>query len=118
MIWIALVVLLVGVVIATRFYVPEAQRRGELASVAEAGVPAKAQIVTASDTGRRYATHPVVRFGLEVRPAAGAPFEATVEQEVSVVDLPRLQPGAIIDVRFDPINRSKVAIVASPGAPR
>ena len=60
----------------------------------------------------------MVRFSLEVRPAAGETFEASIEQEVSMVELPRLQPGAIVTVRFDPADRSRLAIVGSSGNPQ
>lgn len=75
------------------------------------GTPAKARILAVRDTGGRLNSNPSIEFDLEVTPAAGAPFKATTRAIVSVVDLPRFQPGAIIDVRYDTTAPGSVAIV-------
>jgi len=46
-----------------------------------------------------------------VQPPSGTPFKASARAIISVVDLPRFQPGATIDVRYDAADLRSVAIV-------
>lgn len=75
------------------------------------GIEAKARIVDLSDTGNRHNRNPEVRIQLEVRPATGEPFRASVTAFISPVDLPKFQPGTELTVRYDPANPAAVAIV-------
>ncbi|MEC5386811.1 DUF3592 domain-containing protein [Uliginosibacterium sp. H3] len=77
----------------------------------ETGTPAKARVLTMRDTGGRLNSNPVVEFQLEVQPASGAAFSATTRAIISTVDLPRFQAGASIDVKYDPVDHSSVAVL-------
>ena len=46
-------------------------------------------------------------LGLEVQPA----FEATVEHVVPLLEVPWFQVGEVIQVKYDPQDKTKVAIV-------
>lgn len=68
-----------------------------------AGRPARAEILSVTDTGMWVNNrHPVVELELEVRPADGAPFIATVEESLHVLQIPSIHPGAILNVVYDP----------------
>lgn len=75
------------------------------------GNPASARVLAVEDTYTRVSSNPLVRFRLEVQPKTGQPYEATTEAIVSVVHLPRFQPGAEVEVRVDPEDSARVAVV-------
>ncbi len=77
----------------------------------DTGTAAKAKVLKIRDTGGRLNSNPSIEFQLEVHPADGSTFIATTRAIVSVVTLPRYQVGAEIDVRYDPNDRSSVAVV-------
>ncbi|MBX3046311.1 MAG: DUF3592 domain-containing protein [Anaerolineales bacterium] len=66
------------------------------------GKPATAKVVSLASTGTRINGQPVVRFMLEVQPSDRSAFHAETEQLVDQVNLPRLQPGHEVQVRYDP----------------
>ena len=78
-------------------------------SLMRTGQPAKAKVVSLTDTGTTINNNPVVRLVLEVQPPTGSPFEAETEKLISRLDVPNIQPGAVLDVRYDPETR-EVAI--------
>ncbi|MBX3002677.1 MAG: hypothetical protein KF821_01530 [Anaerolineales bacterium] len=74
------------------------------------GKEASATITHLASTGTRVNNNPMVHFTLEVKPADGSPaFFAETEQLVDIVNLPRLQKGSSVRVRYDP-NSQEVAI--------
>lgn len=111
MAWIAIALLLVGVIGAALFFVPDMLRRGQMKELTVHGELAPAKVLSVGETGRRYASNPIVRFQLEVQPQGGAPFVASVEQAIPMIALPQVQPGATVHVRFDPQRRERVALV-------
>lgn len=52
----------------------------------------------------------LVVLELEVQPVDGPPFEARAEHFVPVLDIPKLQAGDFVDVRYEPRDNPKVAI--------
>jgi hypothetical protein len=76
----------------------------------ERGDPAEATILEVWDTRMTVNDDPVVGFRLEVHPEGGEPFEATTKSPVSVVYMPQLQPGAVVPVLVDPLDRRRVAL--------
>jgi hypothetical protein len=73
------------------------------------GRQATAKIISLEQTGTTINDNPVVRFVLEVDRPDGSPFHAEAERLVPLVQIPRLQPGASVQVRYDP-NTLEVAI--------
>ena len=77
----------------------------------ESGTPAKARVLKMRDTGGRMNSNPSIEFQLEVQAAGGPAFVATTRAIISTVDLSRFQPGATIDVKYDPADHSSVAVL-------
>ena len=80
--------------------------------VMKTGVDAMATIVRTWDTGVRINDNPQVGMLLQVQPPGGAPFQAEVRQTVSIVQIGMFQPGAQLQVKYDPANPSRVAIAS------
>lgn len=80
--------------------------------VLQTGVAATATIVRVWDTGTRINDNPRVGMLLQVQPTTGAPFQAEIKETVSIVQMPMFQPGAQLDVKYDPAQPTNVAIVS------
>ncbi len=79
--------------------------------VMQTGVDATATIVQTRDTGVRINNNPQVGLLLQVQPPGGVPFQAEVTKTVSIVQLPMFQPGAQVQVKYDPSDTSRVAVI-------
>ncbi len=84
--------------------------RGDACDILAIGKPATATIVDISDTGITINQDPVVAFVLEVHPEHAAPFRAHTKALISRLDVPQVQPGRTVQVKFDPKQPSRVAI--------
>lgn len=84
--------------------------RTEACAILAVGVPAPARIVRLVDTGTSINDDPVVEFILEVSPDDAPPFEASTRGLVSRLDIPAIQPGTIVRVKYDPDDPSRVAL--------
>lgn len=70
-----------------------------------------AQVVTLKDTGDRFNRKPVVYVGVEFTPpGAKQPIQAEVKDAISVVHLPRFQPGNKIEIFINPENPTEIAL--------
>jgi len=81
------------------------------------GVPAQARIVAMGPTGLTVNDAPQMNLSVEIHPPQmpgyrghAAPFMATVQAFLPVYAMGRIQPGATVPVRFDPMNPQRVAI--------
>ena len=74
------------------------------------GSPAKAVVLKIWETGTRVNHSPVVGFELEVRADGLPPWRAKTKALVSILAIPRIQPGMEIDVFYDPGDPRRVAI--------
>lgn len=87
----------------------------------QTGTPAWATILRLWDTGITVNDDPVVGMEVEVRPSPpteGAPFRAVIPKSlISRLDVPRVQPGETVAVRYDPNDRSRVALDDPPFPP-
>ncbi|HET7010890.1 MAG TPA: hypothetical protein VFI11_08965 [Anaerolineales bacterium] len=83
-------------------------------SVLSQGVPAKAKVVSISDTGLTVNNNPVVRLALEVHPPGGSIFQAETEKLISRLQVPQFQPDQWVDVKYHPQTRA-VAIADEAG---
>ena len=86
------------------------------AQIRAIGSPAKATVVAIRETGTRVNGNPVVGFDLEVQAEGRPPRRASTRMLVSILAIPRIQPGAVLDVFYDPADPSRVAIARS-GSP-
>ena len=81
----------------------------------QTGLPAPATILRIWDTGITLNNDPVIGMEVEVRPKEGDPFRATIPKSViSRIAIPQFQPGKEIAVRYDPQDRSLVALDDPP----
>jgi hypothetical protein len=87
----------------------------------QAGTPAWATVLRLWDTGITINDDPVVGMEVEVRPSPpteGAPFRAVIpKSRISRLEVPRVQPGMEVAVRYDPNDPSRVALDDPPFPP-
>jgi hypothetical protein len=77
----------------------------------QTGMPAQARIVQVQRTGMTINDNPVVNILLEVYPQNGQPpFQAWAKKTVSLFQISQYQVGAVIPVRFNPADPTKIAI--------
>ena len=81
------------------------------------GIAAQARIVSVGHTGMTINDAPQLNLVLEVHPppapgyrGAAAPFMANAQVLVPIYAMPRIQPGATIPVKFDPMNPTAIAV--------
>jgi hypothetical protein len=72
----------------------------------EDGQPAQATILKVRDTGTTINNNPVVRLLLEVQPPGGTPFQAETERLIPRLQIPQIQPGSVVAVRYDPQTKA------------
>ncbi|MBN2028402.1 MAG: hypothetical protein JW854_16755 [Actinobacteria bacterium] len=112
---ICMVALLFDVGMAVIFYFafkaalgPEVERRRLL----ETGEAAEATIMEVVDTGMTMnEIYPVVKVRLEVRPPGRPAYQAETQMIINRMDIPQVQPGLVVPVRFDPRRPQHVAVV-------
>jgi len=76
------------------------------------GVPAEGTVLAIWETGVRVNDNPVVGFRLEIHAEGREPWEAETKALISILDIPRIQPGAVLSVVYDPNDPQRVAIGA------
>jgi hypothetical protein len=79
--------------------------------LARLGQPARATVVSVSDTGVTVNQNPQVKLELDVQRPHGASYRATTTAVVSRLNAAWFAPGQEVDVRVDPKNRESVALV-------
>ncbi|MBK8599117.1 MAG: hypothetical protein IPN83_26870 [Holophagales bacterium] len=84
--------------------------RKEACEILAIGTPATATITRLVDTGTTINDDPVVEFVLRVVTAEGEAYEARTRALVSRLDVPAVQPGRVVPVRYDPANREHLAL--------
>jgi Protein of unknown function (DUF3592) len=84
----------------------------ESSKLLQTGSPARARILSVSDTGVRLNDNPQVLMTLEVTPDGGfqPAYQTQTKAVVSFVHLPQYQPGARLRVKYDPQNPMVVAV--------
>jgi len=80
------------------------------------GQPAPGTVQHMTTTTGRVGMMPVMKITLQVTPAQGAPFTATVKQVVSPANAYLFEPGRQVLVRYDPGNHARVALVPAGNA--
>jgi hypothetical protein len=79
------------------------------------GKSATAEIVQVRDTGESINDNPVVDVLLEVRPPDRSPFQAEAQLIVSRLQIPQFQPGAFVQVKYDPDSHAVAIMQRVPG---
>ena len=83
---------------------------GEAKRIRRVGQSAEAVVLEIADTGVTVNDNPVVAFRLRVRPVTGDPYEVRTRGVVGRLDVPQVQPGAVLPVAIDPADPQKVAL--------
>ncbi len=104
-------VLLTLVIVFTTLAVKARGRRHLL----QFGLPATGIVRHLTTTTGRVGMLPVARITLQITPAQGAAFTATVKQVVSPGNAHLFEPGRQVMVRYDPRNHGRVALVPGNG---
>jgi len=74
------------------------------------GEAAQAKILQIWDTGMTENQNPIIGILLEVHPTNGEPYQAKTKCMISRLDIPQFQPGAVVPVRFDPKEPTRVSV--------
>ena len=80
------------------------------------GAAASGQIASVQQTGTYLNNQPQCIIQVQVYPQGGQPYTAQVTQVLSMVEIPQYQPGTQVQVRYDPQNPQRVAIMPKPPA--
>ncbi len=78
--------------------------------LAQAGMPASAEVVSIEDTGKLINMNPVVKLKLKVTPQMGVPFETAGETMVSKIAIPR--KGDKVDIKYNPADPSQFVVMS------
>jgi hypothetical protein len=89
---------------------PLMRRSAERTRLLQSGEQAQARILGLGDTGVKINGNPQVQIQLEVHAQSRPPFQALCVMTVSYLAIPRVQPGMMVPVRFDPADPSKGTI--------
>jgi hypothetical protein len=104
-----LAVLVLGA-ISRCFMADRLSGEGEARKIRALGRAAQAKVLKIWDTGITVNNDPVVGFLLEVRPNDRPPYQAETKALISRLDIPQIQPGAVLPVKFDPDDPGRVAL--------
>lgn len=74
------------------------------------GLPASGTVIKIWETGVRVNDNPVVGFLLEIHADGLVPYETETKALISILWIPRIQPGETLPVRYDPDDPSKIAL--------
>ncbi len=78
--------------------------------IREKGLPAKGTVLKIWETGVRVNDNPVVGFLLEIHAEEMTPYEAETKALISILWIPQIQPGAVLPVKYDPEDPSRIAL--------
>ncbi len=93
---------------AGEYLTKQDQRNQEILA---AGKPAKARIINAMSLGINVnGNNPAMTFLLEVRPEGEPPFQGQATGVIAEVSVPKYQVGCDIFVKYDPRDKTRVAI--------
>ena len=76
------------------------------------GQAAQASILKVWQTNVSMNDKPQFGFLLLVQPPQGQPFQAEAKMFVSLIQLVQIQPSTLVEVKYDPADKTKVAISA------
>lgn len=75
------------------------------------GETAEASILKLQETGVRVNRQPRVKLTLSVRPSMRPAYEAVTHKLISYFEISQYQPGALLEVKFDPNNPQSVVVL-------
>jgi len=78
--------------------------------IRKTGKPGTARVLKIWDKGITLNGNPVVGMRLKVHAEGIEPFEAETKALIGRLDIPQIQPGAELSVRYDPEDHTRVAL--------
>jgi hypothetical protein len=105
-----IVLVAITIFFVVRFFLGLISESRQRQSLLRNGERAVAEILSISDTGVTVNDNPRVALHLFVRPKSRTGFEANTKFLVSRLSLAAFQPGAKIQVRFDPNDLQRAAV--------
>ena len=106
--------IIIGAVLIWTNFFSESEEESLLSS----GIQAEAEILTIANSGNRYDKEPRIVLKLKVIPVNEEPYETEVIMVISQINIPRLQPGKIVKVRYDKKDKMKVVIEGTESIPQ
>jgi hypothetical protein len=79
------------------------------------GESAPAVVLKRWETGIVFNGNPQIGMLLEIRPASREAFHGELKTVVARPHLGVLNPGALLEVKFDPLDLTRIAIASLPG---
>ena len=107
-VWLIVPILTIGIMAAV--FIPIMRRGAQRTRLLQTGEAAQAKVLGLADTGTLINNNPQIQLMLEVYPQTRPPFQAQCVAIVSYLAIPRIQPGMMVPVRFDPADPSKIAL--------
>jgi hypothetical protein len=86
----------------------------EARSIRQSGLTAPATILEVYDTGTTINQNPLVHLVLEVQPTNEPAFQAETEHLVSRLQVPQIQPGRMVLVKYDPEDNDVALLDLTP----
>jgi len=80
--------------------------------IVENGRDAEARLINVTDTGTRINECPLLNVSMEVQPPDAPSFYHETRMTISIVDIPKIQPGKAVRVRYIP-GADKGAIIGA-----
>lgn len=75
------------------------------------GLPAEATVLAVEETNITVNNiYPVIKLKLQVRPPGKEPYEAEIQTIIGRLNIPQVQPGAALLVKYDPDDPSNVSL--------
>ena len=86
----------------------------------QTGTPAPGRVLQVQPTGTSVTVgghrQPEVFLLVEIHPPGAQPYQAQIRTLISEFQIPQVQPGAQVEVRYDPRDPTKVALAGIGGA--
>jgi len=80
--------------------------------IAQSGIPGQGRILNVQQTGTYINNNPVADILLEVHPSNGQqPYQTNVRRIVSLFQISQFQQGAVLPVKIDPADPTKVVLL-------
>ncbi len=93
--------------------------QSQVKKILATGTPAPAKVLGLQPTGASVTVgghrQPQVLLALEVHPVGGQPFQLQMKTLISEFQIPQIQPGAVVQIRYNPMAPNQAALEAVGG---
>jgi len=118
--WIGPIIAVIAIaVVLLRVVLPIFRLKSQTNTLLATGIPAEATVLNAAQTGSKLTIGGQEQYGvaltLEVRAPGRAPYATQTQAFISILQLSQSQPGAVIPVKIDPQDQTKIAVDLNAG---